>query len=383
MLTPGALKGVTVLDLSRLLPGPFCSMILADHGARVIAIEDKKQYAADGLFVPTVQRNKQHMTLDLKMPEGQEIFFRLAATADVIIEGFRPGVVERLGVDYERVRRVKPDIVYCSITGYGQNGPYAQRVGHDVNYLGYAGVLDLMGAPDRPPSIPGIQIADIAAGGMNGAIGILLALFARQRTGEGQRIDISMSDGMLAMLPVAQFWQAFSGQAPRRGDNLLAHRYACYNTYATADGRHIAVGALEGRFWRRLCSEVGMAQYADLQFDETRRREIIKAFQDVFLKKSLAEWEAALGGLDLCVSPIRTLPEALDSALFRERQMVLEVDRPDGTTETTLGVAVKMSATPGSVRTPGAQFGQHTREILEEIGYSPEQIRQLEARNVI
>jgi crotonobetainyl-CoA:carnitine CoA-transferase CaiB-like acyl-CoA transferase len=217
MLIPGALKGVTVLDLSRLLPGPFCSMILADHGARVIAIEDKKQYAADGLFVPTVQRNKQHMTLDLKTPEGQEIFFRLAAIADVIIEGFRPGVVERLGVDYERVRRVKPDIVYCSITGYGQNGPYAQRVGHDVNYLGYAGVLDLMGAPDRPPSIPGIQIADIAAGGMNGAIGILLALFARQRTGEGQRIDISMSDGMLAMLPVAQFWQAFSGQAPRRG----------------------------------------------------------------------------------------------------------------------------------------------------------------------
>jgi len=380
---PGALEGLTVLDLSRLLPGPYCSMILADHGARVIAIEDKKQYAADGLFLPTVQRNKRHMTLDLKTVEGREIFFRMAATADVVIEGFRPGVVKRLGVDYASVRRVKPDIIYCSITGYGRNGPFRDRVGHDVNYLGHAGVLDLMGDPDRPPSIPGIQIADIAGGGMNGAIGILLALFARQRTGQGQHIDIAMTDGMLAMLPVAHQWQAFAGQAPRRGDNLLSHRYACYNTYKTADGRHVAVGALESRFWKGLCAQMGMAHYADLQFDETRRREIIDAFRAAFRQKPLAEWEATLGRMDLCVSGINTLGEALAAPMFRQRAMVLAVALEDGTEETALGVPVKLSTTPGSVRTPNARFGQHTREILAEYGYTPEQIKAFEARNVI
>lgn len=379
----GALEGVKVLDLSRLLPGPYCSMILADHGARVIAIEDKKQYAADGLFLPTVQRNKRHMTLDLKTDEGKEIFFRMAATADVVMEGFRPGVVERLGVDYDSVRRVKPDIIYCSITGYGRSGPFRDRVGHDVNYLGHAGVLDLMGDPDRPPSIPGIQIADIAAGGMNGAIGILLALFARQRTGQGQHIDISMTDGMLAMLPVAHQWRAFAGQAPRRGDNLLSHRYACYNTYETADGRYLAVGALESRFWKTLCAQLGLFQYADLQFDDARRREIIDAFRDAFRQKSMAEWEAVLGSMDLCVSGINTLAEALNAPLFRQREMVLEVPLADDTPETALGVPVKLSATPGSVRTPNARFGQHTREILAEYGYAADQIKAFEARKVI
>ena len=178
MFKPGALDGITVIDLSRLLPGPYCSMILADHGARVIAVENKR-FIADGLFFNTINRNKEHMSLNLKTEAGKQIFFRLIEKADVLLEGFRPGVVDRLGADYESVRKVNPEIIYCSITGYGQDGPFRDRVGHDVNYLSYAGVLDLMGEPDRPPSIPGIQIADIAAGGMNAAIGILMALFAR------------------------------------------------------------------------------------------------------------------------------------------------------------------------------------------------------------
>ncbi|MBR9981374.1 MAG: CoA transferase [Desulfatitalea sp.] len=380
---PGALEGVTVLDLSRLLPGPYCSMILADHGATVIAIEDKRQYAADGLFLPTVQRNKRHMTLDLKSDEGREIFMRMAGMADVVIEGFRPGVVARLGVDYDSVRQIKPDIIYCAITGYGQTGPCRDRVGHDVNYLGRAGVLDLMGDPDRPPSIPGIQIADIAGGGMNGAIGILLALFARQRTGQGQYIDISMTDGMLAMLPVAHFWRTLSGQSPRRCDHLLAHRYACYNTYETADGRHIAVGALENRFWRQLCAEMGLPQFTDLQFDEARRNEIIDAFRHAFRQRPLDHWTATLEPQELCVSAVSTMEEALAAPLFREREMVVDIPTPDGAAETHLGVAVKLSATPGSLRTPNARFGQHTLEILEAHGYSQEQIRQLQDRKVI
>ena len=192
MFKPGALSGITVIDLSRLLPGPYCSMILADHGARVIAVENKR-FMADGLFFNTINRNKEHMSLNLKSDAGQQIFSKLIEKADVLMEGFRPGVVDRLGVDYESVRKVNPKIIYCSITGYGQDGPFRDRVGHDVNYLSFSGVLNLIGEPDRPPSIPGIQIADVAAGGMNAAIGILLALFAREKTGRGQYIDISMT----------------------------------------------------------------------------------------------------------------------------------------------------------------------------------------------
>jgi crotonobetainyl-CoA:carnitine CoA-transferase CaiB-like acyl-CoA transferase len=199
MFKPGALDGITVIDLSRLLPGPYCSMILADHGARVIAIENKR-FMADGLFFNTINRNKEHMSLNLKTDAGKQIFFKLIEKADVVLEGFRPGVVDRLGADYESVRKVNPKIIYCSITGYGQDGPFRDRVGHDVNYLSFSGVLNLIGEPDRPPSIPGIQIADVAAGGMNAAIGILLALFAREKSGRGQYIDISMTDGMVSCI---------------------------------------------------------------------------------------------------------------------------------------------------------------------------------------
>src|SRR5210317_2577968 len=228
MLKAGALDGVTVIDLSRLLPGPYCSMILADHGARVIAVENKR-FMADGLFFNTINRNKEHMSLNLKTDAGQQIFFKLIEKADVLLEGFRPGVVDRLGADYESVRKVNPKIIYCSITGYGQDGPFRDRVGHDVNYLSYAGVLDLIGEKDHPPAIPGVQIADIAGGGMNAAIGILLALFAREKTGKGQYIDISMTDSMVSLLPVALFFRQLTGQEPTRADEFLSHRYACYN----------------------------------------------------------------------------------------------------------------------------------------------------------
>ena len=220
MPKPGALTGVNVLDLSRLLPGPYCSMILADHGARVIAVEDKR-FLADGLFFNLINRNKEHMSLNLKTEKGKEIFFRLIQNTDVLLEGFRPGVVDRLGVGYETVREVNPKIIYCSITGYGQDGPFRDRVGHDANYLSYAGVLDLIGEKDRPPSIPGVQIADIAGGGMNAAIGILLALFAREKTGKGQYIDISMTDGMVGLLPAALFFRQLTGQEPARADGFL------------------------------------------------------------------------------------------------------------------------------------------------------------------
>ena len=382
MTNKGALSDITVIDLSRLLPGPYCSMILADHGARVIAVESR-QFVADGLFLNTVNRNKEHMTLDLKTDKGKEIFFRLIEKADVMLEGFRPGVVDRLGVDYESVRGVNPKIIYCSITGYGQNGPFRNRVGHDANYLSYAGILNLIGEPDRPPSIPGIQIADIAAGGMNAAIGILLALLAREKTGGGQYIDISMTDGMVGFLPAVLYFQQLTGQDPRRADTLLSHRYACYNTYETADGRFLSIGAVENRFWKTLCEHFGVPEYTEHQYDESRRKEILEFMRTTFRKKTLDEWDAELADLEICWGRVQTFSEVLDDPLFREREMFLELQGKAGEKQAAIGVPVKLSDTPGSVRSAAPDFGESTPSILKELGYSEKEIEKFAEMNVI
>ena len=382
MTNKGALSGITVIDLSRLLPGPYCSMILADHGARVISIESR-QFIADGLFFNTINRNKEHISLNLKTVEGKRIFFRLIEKADVLLEGFRPGVVDRLGVDYQRVCEVNPKIIYCAITGYGQNGPFRDRVGHDVNYLSYAGVLNLIGEPDRPPSIPGIQIADIAGGGMNAAIGILLALFAREKTGKGQYIDISMTDGMVAFLPIALYFQQLSGKDPGRADALLSHRYACYNTYESADGRFLSIGAVENRFWKRLCDHLGVAEYAALQYDDRHRKEILDFMRTTFKSKTLDEWDAELAHLEICWGRVQTFSEMFDDPLFREREMILQLEGKSGIRQPAIGVPVKLSDTPGSVRSAAVDFGESTTSILEELGYTEKEIKSLTKAKVI
>jgi len=374
----GALSGITVIDLSRLLPGPYCSMLLADHGARVIAIEDPR-YRDSGEFVRPVYRNKHHITLNLKSDAGREIFFKLAEHADVVVEGFRPGVVKRLAVDYASVYRVNPEIVYCSITGYGQTGPMKHAAGHDVNYLSRAGLLDLMGEKDRPPAIPGIQIADLVGGGMNGALGILMALFHRERTGRGQHIDISMTDGMLGLLPTVQFFRALFGTEQTRGDTFLAHRYACYNTYATADGRYLAVGAVENRFWQNLCDCIGKPEYGPLQYDEALREEIIAFLGSTFKGKTLDQWERKFDGLDVCVTPVQTVAEALGDPLFAERGMVREMK--GGTAA--LGIPVKLDETPGLIESEPPAFGEHTDRVLEELGYGQQAIQQLRQDGVV
>ena len=274
-------------------------------------------------------------------------------------------------------------IIYCSITGYGQNGPFRDRVGHDVNYLSFAGVLNLMGEPDRPPSIPGIQIADIAAGGMNAAIGILLALFAREKTGKGQYIDISMTDGMVAFLPIALYFQQLTGDDPRRADAMLSHRYACYNTYETADGRFLSIGAVENRFWKRLCDHLGVAEYATLQYDDSRREEILNFMRSTFKSKTLDEWDAELAHLEICWGKVQTFSEVLDDPLFREREMILELHGKTGEKQSAIGVPVKLSETPGSVRSEAVDFGKSTASILKELGYSEKDIRRFTEAEVI
>ena len=378
----GALAGIRVLDLSRLLPGPFCSMILADHGAEVIALEDGSRETGE-IFFNGVNRNKRHISLNLKTEAGKAIFFKLARRADIILEGFRPGVVKRLGVDYEAVKAINPGIIYCSITGYGQTGPLKDAVGHDVNYLSHAGILDLMGDADRPPSIPGVQLADIAGGAMNAALGILLALEARHRTGEGQYIDISMTDGVAGFLILPRFFQQLFGMAQTRSATMLSHRYACYNTYETRDGEYLALGAVEAVFWARLCRCLDRPDYIPLQYDEARREEIIAWLREVFKGEDAAHWEESLGQEEICLTRVKTLDQALDSALFREREMVTELVGENGKTVPTMGIPIKLSRTPGSLRSPPEDFGESTDAVLKELGYGPEEIAAFRRNQVI
>ncbi len=371
----GALDGVRVLDLSRLLPGPFGSMILADHGADVLSIEDRR-FEKDDLFFKEIYRNKQHMSLNLKSETGKKIFFQLAADVDIIIEGFRPGVVQRLGVAYEDVILVNPTIIYCSISGYGQNGPDCQRAGHDVNYLSRAGVLHCIGAAGEPPAIPAIQCADIAGGGMNAVIGILLALYEREKSGTGQYIDISMTDGVVPLLTLPHILEKKTGKPQGRSESMLSHRYACYNTYETADGRYIALGAVENRFWSRLCIVLQIEEYALLQYDENYREEIIAKLRRVFLSKPLSYWDDLLREADVCYAKISSLDEVFTDPLFLEREMV--VDLPGAAkSEKTFGVPVKLGRTPGSVRSAPAAFGGSTRDVLAALGYTEKEIQNL------
>ncbi len=382
MIPQGALDGIRVVDLSRMLPGPYCSMILADHGADVIAVEDRK-FQVDGLFFNDLNRNKRHMALNLKTPEGLEIFFQLIEKADVVIEGFRPGVVKRLGVDYDAVRQCNPAIIYCSISGYGQTGPMRDRVGHDVNYLSNAGILHLIGEKGGAPIIPGVQIADIAGGTMNAAIGILLALYAREKTGKGQYIDISMTDGVLGLLALPAFLSQARGTKQQASDGLLSHRYACYNTYATSDGRYISIGALETRFWRRLCELLQCPQYIALHYDEEKRQHIIDDFRRIFRTKTMAEWDTELAEREICFAVVKDMDDIITDPHFIEREMVHSYADENGKIHHSFGIPVKLSSTPGALRTQPGKFGEDTEEIVAELGYSAEQIDGFIARGVL
>ncbi|WP_136799023.1 CaiB/BaiF CoA transferase family protein [Desulfosediminicola ganghwensis] len=382
MSNKGALAGVRVLDLSRLLPGPYCSMILADHGADVIAIENRK-FQDDGLFFEELYRNKRHMSLNLKNPKGKEIFSRLVRDADVVLEGFRPGVVDRLGVDYEALCQINPGIIYCSISGYGQTGPKRYQVGHDVNYLSTAGVLNLIGEEGGAPTIPAVQIADILGGAMQAAVGILMALYSRTQSGRGQYIDISMTEGVLGLLTLPRFFQQKAGEQPLRSATTLSHKFACYNTYKTKDNRYVAIGAVENRFWHRLCEHLGRPEFAELQYDNARRLELIDWLRETFSQKNLAEWDAELSDLDVCYSAVATVDEIVDSPFFRERQMIHLYPGQNGKLCQTFTSPVKLSETPAEIHSSPATFGQHTREILRELGYSNSYIDEFAGAGVV
>ncbi|HUQ94575.1 MAG TPA: CaiB/BaiF CoA-transferase family protein [Bryobacteraceae bacterium] len=315
MLPISALPGTTILDLTRLLPGPMATQWLADMGATVIKVEEPgagdsmRSMPPEGLF-EQINRGKKSVAVDLKSTEGLAAFLRLSEKADVLIEGFRPGVMNRLGCGWNVLRQRNPRLVYVALTGYGSESPYKDLAGHDINYLAMAGVLDLIGPAKGAPVIPGVQIADLAGGSMYAVIGVLSALLARQRTGEGCFVDISMTHGSAKLLPIP-LAQLRSGEPPRRGNEILSGRYACYNLYRTADGRYVAVGALEPKFWAALCRALGCEQFIEDQFAEgARREEILNAVGAHFVSRGAEEWFTTLRHLDTCVTPVRTVAEA-------------------------------------------------------------------------
>jgi crotonobetainyl-CoA:carnitine CoA-transferase CaiB-like acyl-CoA transferase len=369
----GALDGVRVVDLSRLLPGPFCTAVLADHGAEVTVVEAPR-FRDDPVLghVPMIRRNKRHLALDLKSEEGKRILYRLVEQADVLVEGFRPGVARRLGADYETLSSVNPALVYCSLTGYGQDGPLADRAGHDLNYMALTGMLDLVRDKEGEPVQPNFQMADLS-GSLYAVVGIVMGLLARQRTGRGQHIDVAMTDGLISLLALPLTF-AFTGQSlPGKTGSESRDAFACYKIYRTLDGEHVSVGPLEPHLWKTLCEKLECPQYAPLQYDTNAREEIVKHFEAVFGSRTLAEWEGLLNAADDCTAVVTRMRDLAKIPQFVHRGMVRV--SPDGIPEP--GIAPLFSETPGSYRRPPYTFGEHSEEVLSELGYLEEEIAKL------
>jgi alpha-methylacyl-CoA racemase len=391
-VSAGALDGLRVLDLSRLLPGGFCSLLLADFGADVIKVEDTRmgdyirwappfyagaeRSAASAMFL-SLNRGKRSICVDLKLQEGREVLLRLARDADVVLESFRPGVMDRLGVGYETLREVNPGLVYCAITGYGQDGPLRDRAGHDMNYLGRVGLLGLTGEADGPPVQSAAQIADIGGGALTAAFGILAALRERDRSGQGQFVDSSMADGALSWLSMVAARAFAEGAAPRRGGLELAGSLVCYRPYRCSDG-WVTLGALEPKFWQAFCRGVGREDLIEKQFEKPGSAAHADV-EAVFASRTRAEWEAFGAEHDCCLEPVLELDEALDSELVRARGMVAELAQPGaGRPVRLLGVPVRLSRTPGDpARAPGPALGADTESVLLEAGYGTAEIEAL------
>jgi crotonobetainyl-CoA:carnitine CoA-transferase CaiB-like acyl-CoA transferase len=377
----GPLKGLKILDLSRMLPGPYCTLLLADFGADVIMIE---QGSGSGLGKRRTDfyifRNKRSIVLDLKNIRGRAVFYRLAATADVIVEGFRPGVAERLEIDYHTVQRINRRIIYCSISGFGQDGPYRDRVGHDINYVALAGLLSVTGKKGQGPSILGTQVGDIG-GGIFGAFSILVAVLAREKTGEGQYIDVSMMDSAIALNPVSFFEYFLKGEVFEQGGYRLLGSVPCYNTYQTKDGKYISIGALEPKFWATFCYKVNRPDLIKKQNDESKR--IVDEVQKIFLSKTQAEWNELLGSEDVCYAPVLNLQETCDDPQVCHRHMIIDNHTLGKTRIKQIGIAPKFSITPGKIRRPAPDPGQDTEEILIEIGLQSPEIFELKSEGVI
>jgi alpha-methylacyl-CoA racemase len=388
-MTDLPLHGLRVLDLTRLLPGGFCSLLLADFGADVLKVEDTgpgdyirwappyydgaEDSARSALFL-SLNRGKRSIRVDLKSDPGKQVLLRLVRDADVLLESFRPGVLDRLGVGYDRLRQENPRLVYCAITGYGQDGPGRDRSGHDLNYLGLNGILGLSGEADGPPVSSAAQIADLGGGAMMAAVGIMVALRERERSGEGQLVDCSMFDGSLSFLAMLAAEMLAGGPVPRRGGLRLAGGLVCYRPYRCADG-YVTLGALEPKFWSAFCHGVGREDLAERAFDPPGS-EAHRALCEIFAGRTREQWRAFAAEHDCCLEPVIDLDEALEGELVAAREMVVELEQPGAERPVRLlGLPFKLSRTPGDpARAPGPGLGEHTRAVLAAAGYPSAEI---------
>jgi crotonobetainyl-CoA:carnitine CoA-transferase CaiB-like acyl-CoA transferase len=382
----GPLEGIRVLDLTRLLPGNYCTLLLSDLGADVVKVEepghgDYIRWAppmidGEGAIHRALNRGKRSVTLNLKEPSGADLFRRLVSRAEVVVESFRPGVMDRLGVGYGALSEANPRLVYAAITGYGQDGPYRDRVGHDIDYIAYAGLLHATGTPQGPPILPSAQVGDFG-GGMASAVGIAAALAEVARTGRGRFVDVSMLDAVTSWTAVLVGWYLGTGHAPVRGGMPLTGGLACYRVYPTADGRYLAVGALEPRFWRALCEALALEDLVEAQLDPGRQEEISGRLEAIFRTRSRDEWVEVLGDLETCVAPVNDVAEALEDPQVRHRGGVAG----EGGVPLGPGPAIRVSGHAPEIH-PAPGLGEHTVEVLGELDLSPDDVAELRARGV-
>jgi alpha-methylacyl-CoA racemase len=382
------LAGLRVLDLTRLLPGPMCTLHLADMGADVIKIEDPTQGDYARWYEPVrhthaplflmLNRNKRSVTLDLRKAEGRDAFLTLAETADIIVEGFRPGVMDRLGVGYAAVKARNPRIVFCAISGYGATGPYRERAGHDINYCSYAGVADQTGSAGSPPAAGNFQIADLAGGALTAAMGILAAVVDQRTTGTGRFVDVAMADAALTHAVIALGTLTTTGASPERGRDRLSGGFPAYGFYEAKDGGYVSLGALEPKFWANFCRAVGRE-------DWIQRHEVAGAEADamraelaaLFKTRTRDAWASLLETADCCVAPVLTVAEALDNEQFKARGMVVEVDHREDGTFKQFALPILFSDFEFTVERPAPRHGEHTAEVLQEAGLSKAEIAAL------
>jgi alpha-methylacyl-CoA racemase len=378
----GPLAGVRILDLTRLLPGAFATALLGDLGAEVLKVEQPgigdpmRAYAPrvgdSSAFTWITDRNKRSIALNLRDPRGVEVVHRLARDVDVVVEGFRPGVADRLGVGYDALRAGNPALVYCSLSGYGADGPLVAEAGHDLNYMGRSGLLSITGVAGET-AIPGVQVADLAGGSLMAVAGLLAALLHAERTGEGDHVDISMTDGAFSLLSIHLGAYFADGAVPGAGTELLNGGYPCYNVYACADGRRITVGALEDPFWESVCERVERPDLLATKLDP----EAIGTWREVFAGRDRDDWLALFAGHDSCVGPVNDLAEAIADPQIVHRGMVVQTEHPTLGPLSQVASPIKLREHPASIRTPAPVLGEATREVLGGLGYEPAEIERL------
>jgi len=377
------LTGIRILDLTRLLPGAYCTLLLADMGADVIKVEEPGAgdymrwtpplAGGQSALFNAINRNKRSVTLNLKADAGRDLLLRLVQGADVLVEGNRPGVMDRLGLGWEVVHARNPRLVMCSITGYGQDGPFASRAGHDLNYMATAGGLGLNGERDGPPVPPAVQVADIGGGGLQPAVAILGALVGVQRGGEGRWIDASMTDGAVSWLALALATHA-GGETVARGHQRLSGRFACYRVYACKDGGYYSVAALEPKFWSALCSALERPDLVDLQYSDDSVVHV--ALEEMFASRTRLEWQRRLSALDACCEPVLDIDEVPSHPQIAARRLI-------ETHETGVEVRPAIRLSEGWRRRDAPRLGEHSKEVLAELGIDDSTLEELKTAGVI